>query len=79
MAMLLRNGRFRRSEAPGITISCDEGQYTPRMNLGAEMAGIDGINNRLDRPVDDRNDHMLDPHHAPITLVEYGNYRGTPA
>ena len=79
MAMLLRNGRSRRREAPGLTISCDEGQYKPRMNLRAEMEGLDGMNNRLDRPVDDRNDHMLGPHHAPITLVEYGSYSGTPA
>jgi hypothetical protein len=79
MAMLLRNGRSRRREAPGLTISCDEGQYKPRMKLRAEMAGLDGMNNRLDRPVDDRNDHMLGPHHAPITLVEYGSYSGTPA
>jgi Na+:H+ antiporter, NhaA family len=38
------------------------------------MAGLDGINNRLDRPVDDKSDHILGPHHAPITLVEYGSY-----
>jgi Na+:H+ antiporter, NhaA family len=30
--------------------------------------------NRLDRPVDDRLDHILGPADAPITLVEYGSY-----
>ena len=30
--------------------------------------------NRLDRPVDDRYDHVLGPASAPITLVEYGSY-----
>jgi NhaA family Na+:H+ antiporter len=40
----------------------------------AEMAGLDGMSNRLDRPVDDRHDHILGPHNAPITLVEYGSY-----
>jgi NhaA family Na+:H+ antiporter len=29
---------------------------------------------RLDRPVDDRRDHILGPNNAPITLVEYGSY-----
>jgi NhaA family Na+:H+ antiporter len=32
------------------------------------------LNNRLDRPVDERNDHVLGPAGAPITLVEYGSY-----
>jgi caa(3)-type oxidase subunit IV len=35
--MLLCNGGSRRTEAPGIAISCDEGQYKPRMNLGAGL------------------------------------------
>ena len=30
--------------------------------------------NRLDRPVDDKSDHVLGPADAPITLVEYGSY-----
>lgn len=30
--------------------------------------------NRLDRPVDDRYDHVLGPANAEITLVEYGSY-----
>ncbi len=29
---------------------------------------------RLDRPVDDVQDHVLGPKNAPITLVEYGSY-----
>ena len=29
---------------------------------------------RLDRPVDEREDHVLGPSNAPITLVEYGSY-----
>ena len=29
---------------------------------------------RLDRPVDEREDHILGPRNAPITLVEYGSY-----
>lgn len=36
------------------------------------MAGLDGMNNRLNRPVDDKRDHILGPHHAPITLVVLG-------
>ena len=38
------------------------------------MSGPAGINHRLDRPVDDGRDHILGPHDAPITLVEYGSY-----
>ncbi len=30
--------------------------------------------NRLDRPVDDAFDHILGPHDAELTLVEYGSY-----
>lgn len=30
--------------------------------------------NWLDRPVDDKSDHILGPLNAPITLVEYGSY-----
>jgi Na+:H+ antiporter, NhaA family len=30
--------------------------------------------NRLDRPVEDKSDHVLGPVDAPITLVEYGSY-----
>ena len=30
--------------------------------------------NRLDRPVDEKFDHILGPPDAPITLVEYGSY-----
>ena len=30
--------------------------------------------NRLDRPVDDRSDHVLGPRGAAVTLVEYGSY-----
>jgi Na+:H+ antiporter, NhaA family len=30
--------------------------------------------NRLDRPVDDKFDHILGPPDAAITLVEYGSY-----
>jgi Na+:H+ antiporter, NhaA family len=30
--------------------------------------------NRLDRPVDDKSDHVLGPANAAITLVEYGSY-----
>ena len=30
--------------------------------------------NRLDRPVDDRSDHVLGPGGAAVTLVEYGSY-----
>jgi NhaA family Na+:H+ antiporter len=33
-----------------------------------------GLNNRLDRPVDESSDHILGPADAPITLVEYGSY-----
>lgn len=29
---------------------------------------------RLDRPVDESEDHILGPSNAPITLVEYGSY-----
>ncbi len=36
----------------------------------SEVAAV----NRLDRPVDDRYDHVLGPANAPITLVEYGSY-----
>jgi Na+:H+ antiporter, NhaA family len=32
------------------------------------------LSNRLDRPVDDKSDHVLGPADAPITLVEYGSY-----
>ena len=32
------------------------------------------LGNRLDRPVDDKSDHVLGPPDAPITLVEYGSY-----
>ena len=32
------------------------------------------LNNRLDRPVDQKRDHVLGPADAPITLVEYGSY-----
>ncbi len=32
------------------------------------------LNNRLDRPVDEAQDHVLGPAHAPLTLVEYGSY-----
>jgi len=32
------------------------------------------LNNRLDRPVDETQDHILGPAGAPITLVEYGSY-----
>jgi Na+:H+ antiporter, NhaA family len=32
------------------------------------------LGNRLDRPVDDKSDHILGPPDAPITLVEYGSY-----
>jgi Na+:H+ antiporter, NhaA family len=38
------------------------------------MSGLEEINHRLDRPVDDRRDHILGPSNAPITLVEYGSY-----
>ena len=31
-------------------------------------------NNRLDRPVNDRDDHVLGDPGAPMTLVEYGSY-----
>ncbi|MGB8433999.1 MAG: Na+/H+ antiporter NhaA [Burkholderiales bacterium] len=34
----------------------------------------DRITNRLDRPVDDARDHVLGPHDAELTLVEYGSY-----
>jgi Na+:H+ antiporter, NhaA family len=30
--------------------------------------------NWLDRPVDERSDHILGPSGAPVTLVEYGSY-----
>jgi len=30
--------------------------------------------NRLDRPVDERCDHVLGPAEAQVTLVEYGSY-----
>ncbi|MGE3149270.1 MAG: Na+/H+ antiporter NhaA, partial [Pseudorhodoplanes sp.] len=33
-----------------------------------------GLNNRLDRPVDDHHDHVLGRPNAAITLVEYGSY-----
>ncbi|MEW6455014.1 MAG: Na+/H+ antiporter NhaA, partial [Pseudomonadota bacterium] len=33
-----------------------------------------GLNNRLDRPVDDRHDHVLGSAGAAVTLVEYGSY-----
>jgi NhaA family Na+:H+ antiporter len=32
------------------------------------------LNNRLDRPVDDRGDHVLGAAGAAVTLVEYGSY-----
>jgi NhaA family Na+:H+ antiporter len=32
------------------------------------------LTNRLDRPVDHADDHVLGPASAPITLVEYGSY-----
>jgi Na+:H+ antiporter, NhaA family len=32
------------------------------------------LNNRLDRPVDERYDHILGPADAQISLVEYGSY-----
>ncbi len=32
------------------------------------------LGNRLDRPVDDRSDHVLGAADAAITLVEYGSY-----
>lgn len=32
------------------------------------------MNTHLDRPVDERNDHVLGSSNAPITLVEYGSY-----
>ena len=32
------------------------------------------LGNRLDRPVDDRSDHILGAADAAITLVEYGSY-----
>ena len=32
------------------------------------------LGNRLDRPVDDKSDHVLGPPDAAITLVEYGSY-----
>jgi NhaA family Na+:H+ antiporter len=38
------------------------------------MSGLDEINHRLDRPVDEARDHILGPNDAPITLVEYGSY-----
>ncbi|WP_233146037.1 Na+/H+ antiporter NhaA [Pigmentiphaga sp. NML080357] len=34
----------------------------------------DPLTGRLDRPVDDANDHVLGPPGAEITLVEYGSY-----
>ena len=37
------------------------------------MSGL-AQGNWLDRPVDDRSDHILGPADAPITLVEYGSY-----
>ena len=38
------------------------------------MSGLEELNHRLDRPVDDTRDHILGPNNAPITLVEYGSY-----
>jgi NhaA family Na+:H+ antiporter len=38
------------------------------------MSGPDKMNYRLDRPVDERRDHILGTNDAPITLVEYGSY-----
>jgi len=38
------------------------------------MSGLEEINHRLDRPVDDTRDHILGSSNAPITLVEYGSY-----
>jgi NhaA family Na+:H+ antiporter len=35
---------------------------------------MDNASSRLDRPVDEREDHVLGPANAPITLVEYGSY-----
>lgn len=35
--------------------------------------------NRLDRPVDETNDHVLGPPDAEITLVEYGSYGDQPS
>ena len=32
------------------------------------------LGNRLDRPVDDKSDHILGPPEAAVTLVEYGSY-----
>jgi Na+:H+ antiporter, NhaA family len=38
------------------------------------MSGLEQMNHRLDRPVDEIRDHILGPNSAPITLVEYGSY-----
>jgi NhaA family Na+:H+ antiporter len=39
------------------------------------MSGpAEALSNRLDRPVDDRRDHILGSANAAITLVEYGSY-----
>src|SRR5690606_8741079 len=38
------------------------------------LSTAEAPNARLDRPVDDREDHVLGANNAPITLVEYGSY-----
>jgi NhaA family Na+:H+ antiporter len=38
------------------------------------MSGLEALNQRLDRGVDDTRDHILGPNNAPVTLVEYGSY-----
>jgi NhaA family Na+:H+ antiporter len=38
------------------------------------VSDAEGAIARLDRPVDERRDHILGPIRAPITLVEYGSY-----
>jgi NhaA family Na+:H+ antiporter len=47
----------------------------PRSDHGVtEIPVPAALTDRLDRPVDDLQDHVLGPVAAPITLVEYGSY-----
>jgi NhaA family Na+:H+ antiporter len=57
-----------------LTVFCEKTERKQRIDFGVEMSGLEEINHRLDRPVDDTRDHILGPNNAPITLVEYGSY-----
>src|SRR5690606_5392955 len=48
--------------------------FDQRASKGGPQVTQQAITARLDRPVDEANDHILGPLSAPITLVEYGSY-----